>query len=224
MMNGVHDMGGMHGFGAIEIDEAAFHHEWEKRVRSMVVLTRDLGYFNIDAFRYGIESMDPSDYLTSSYFERWLATLQRNLDLAGLVEPDEFEDRLDRLLAEPDYQIPSWPEAAVPGVPSPVWMVPAPANGTNKFAAGDKVVVTNTHPETHTRKPRYVRGKRGVIGMVHGVATLPDSNAHGLGEHPEPLYSVQFTGRELWGDSAEPNQTLSLDLWESYLEPLEGPA
>jgi nitrile hydratase len=84
------------------------------------------------------------------------------------------------------------------------------------------VVTRNVHPTGHTRLPRYARGKQGVIHRLQGVQTLPDTNAHGLGEQPEPVYNVLFDGRELWGDSAEAggNQVLSIDLWESYLEPV----
>ncbi len=77
----------------------------------------------------------------------------------------------------------------------------------------------NVHPAGHTRLPRYARGKRGVIHRAYGPQTFPDTNAHGLGEQPQPLYSVRFVGSELWGDSAEPGQVVYLDLWDSYLDP-----
>ena len=88
-----------------------------------------------------------------------------------------------------------------------------------RFAVGDRVITREMHPRGHTRLPRYARGKRGIIHLVHGIHVFPDTNAHGLGEMPQALYSVRFEARQLWGDTAEPNQWVHLDLWESYLEP-----
>ena len=87
-MNGVHDMGGMHGFGPIvrEVNEPLFHAAWEAQVRAMVVIARSRGYFNLDAFRYGIERMDPAHYLRAPYFERWLASIELNLLEAWLLD------------------------------------------------------------------------------------------------------------------------------------------
>jgi nitrile hydratase len=90
---------------------------------------------------------------------------------------------------------------------------------TPRFAPGDPVRTREMHPHGHTRLPRYARGRRGVIHRCHGIHVFPDSNAHGQGEQPQPLYSVRFEARELWGESAEPNEVVHLDLWESYLLP-----
>ena len=94
-----------------------------------------------------------------------------------------------------------------------------PAETPARFAAGDPVITRNIHPTGHTRLPRYTRGKRGVIERVHGAHVFPDSNAHGLGEAPQWLYTVRFTGAELWGEDADPTLTTSIDAWDSYLEP-----
>ena len=117
--------------------------------------------------------------------------------------------------------------AAVPGAlplrapGNPDWLQSAVRDSTERprFAPGDPVVTRNFHPHGHTRLPRYARGKRGVIHRLHGIHVFPDTNAHGLGEQPQPLYSVRFAARELWGESAEPSQVVHLDLWESYLQP-----
>ncbi|MFU8813937.1 MAG: SH3-like domain-containing protein, partial [Pseudomonadales bacterium] len=68
--------------------------------------------------------------------------------------------------------------------------------------------------------PAYARSKRGVVDAAHGGWVFPDSNAHGQGENPQHLYTVVFTGEELWGEESEPGVRVSLDLFESYLEPL----
>ena len=220
-MNGVHDMGGMHGFGPIvrEADEPLFHAPWEGRVRAMVTLARDRSYFTIDAFRYGIERMEPAQYLRASYFERWLATLEHNLIHEGFLTSQELDARTELVRQHPEATFP--PAAAkerasqTPAERPDNAGAPLPAP---RFAVGDAVVTRNDHPTTHTRLPRYARGKRGIVTRSHGPQIFPDTNAHGLGENPQPLYSVRFEARELWSGSAEPDSTVSLDLWESYLE------
>ncbi len=88
-----------------------------------------------------------------------------------------------------------------------------------KFKPGDAVIARNMHPVGHTRIPRYVRGRRGIIDRDHGVFVFPDTNAELAGETPQHVYSVRFTARELWGDSASVHDVLYVDLWDDYLDP-----
>jgi nitrile hydratase subunit beta len=105
-MNGVHDMGGMHGFGPVvrEENEPTFHAEWEKHVVAINSLTRGPGLFNIDEFRYGIEQMDPAHYLRSTYYERWLATVEYNLIQKGHITAEEIDAWMERLRKDPDAE------------------------------------------------------------------------------------------------------------------------
>jgi nitrile hydratase len=221
-MNGVHDMGGMHGFGPVlrEENEPVFHAAWEAHVRAMNEISQAyLHAYNIDEFRFGIEQMPPADYLASSYYKRWLATLEYNLILKGLITQDELDARTDLLRADPGAA-PASPNADVTMVvelPEAECTVAEPPPA--RFAVGDAVETNNVHPYHHTRLPRYARGKRGSIHQVHGPATFPDTHAHGQGAQPHCLYNVRFEARELWGDSAEPGQYVHLDLWERYLSP-----
>jgi nitrile hydratase subunit beta len=220
-MNGVHDMGGMHGFGPIvrEVNEPLFHATWEAHVLVIRDVVRvDQRWYTIDAARYGIERMAPAEYLQASYYERWLASIEYNLALQGLITRDELDARVALLRQDPDAAPPPATRIQPPTRVQDAPTVPPPPC----FAVSDAVVTRNVHPVGHTRLPRYARGKRGVIQRLHGPQTFPDTNAHGLGEQPQPLYTVCFEARELWGDSAEPRQTVSLDLWESYLEPAVG--
>lgn len=89
---------------------------------------------------------------------------------------------------------------------------------TARFRVGDWVRVKNINPTTHTRMPRYVRGKLGCIKLDHGVFITPDAVAHGLGAHPQHLYSVSFGATELWGDVALAQDSLRIDLWDDYME------
>jgi nitrile hydratase subunit beta len=221
-MNGVHDMGGMHGFGRVkrEENEPVFHADWEKTVVAISRMAGALGITNIDESRYGIEQMDPAKYLTSSYYERWLDRSIRNLIAKGIVDPGELEERVARIESDPSLPLPP-----PPGSGESTSLLSQVRAGRNykrpgpepTFRVGDQVITRNIHPRGHTRLPRYARGKRGVVNAVHGAYVFPDTNAAGLGEQPQPLYTILFLAEELWSDAAEPNATVCLDLWESYL-------
>lgn len=225
-MNGVHDLGGMHGFGPVipEEHEPPFHAPWEA---VMVAIQSSLTgrIFSLDEFRYGIERMDPVAYLSSTYYEHWLDGITRVLEERGEIDLEELDDRtayfLERLEAPP--------ASAFGGFLPPLdRRLDAPRTGFRRegaaprFAPGDPVRTVVMHPVGHTRLPRYARGKRGVIERFHGVHIFPDTNAMGGGEAPAAVYSVLFEGRELWGRTAEPGLSVNLDLWEPYLEPDSG--
>jgi nitrile hydratase subunit beta len=219
-MNGVHDLGGMHGFGPIVRDpnEPLFRTDWEEHVHTIGELLLEHRYFTVDAFRYGIERMEPAHYLRAPYFERWLATIELNLVENGFLSGDELDARTEYFRQYPEATPPRGDD--ISPVREAQQQSNAPAPAASRFAVGDMVVARNAHPRGHTRLPRYARGKRGTIQRLHGPQIFPDTNALGLGEHPQPLYNVRFEARELWGESAEPDQVLTLDLWESYLESL----
>ncbi|MGI8914618.1 MAG: nitrile hydratase subunit beta [Chloroflexota bacterium] len=221
-MNGVHDLGGMHGFGSIEREdnEPLFRATWEAHVRAGTTLVRDRGYFNLDAFRYGIERMEPAQYLRATYFERWLASVEYNLIQQGFISSDELDARVAFLREHTQADTPRASSVTLPPLAQES-LPESPTPGAPQFALGDAVVTRNIHPRGHTRLPRYARGKRGVIHLLHGPQTFPDTNAHGLGQQPQMVYNVRFEGRELWGESSEPREAVYLDLWESYLEAVQ---
>jgi nitrile hydratase beta subunit len=224
-MDGVHDLGGMQGFGPVERerDEPVFHAPWEAAVLAMMRAAGARGLYNIDEFRHGIERMEPAEYLRASYYEKWLDGISRLLVEKGVVSQDELAARGEFFRARPDAPAreavkgpqPAGARASWDWLQSSVRDVPV----RPRFKPGDAVRTREMHPHGHTRLPRYARGRRGVIHRLHGIHVFPDSNAHGQGEQPQPLYSVQFEARELWGDSAEPNEQVHLDCWESYLLP-----
>jgi nitrile hydratase len=193
-------MGGMHGFGPIRPrqNEETFHAEWEKRVPGLGAVSGHHGVYNIDEFRHGIERMDPREYLAASYYERHLFTIETNLIEKGVLTGNEIEARLELLRRDPTSM-----------------------GRRDDPALAERVVTRNVHTRGHTRLPRYARGKRGQIDRFQGIETLPDASAHGRGRRPEPLYSVRFDAAELWGASADGPGSVYLDLWESYLEPVE---
>jgi nitrile hydratase subunit beta len=225
-MNGVHDLGGMHGLGHVDVEanEPVFHNPWEKATFGILLATMGQGLYNLDEFRHGIEVMNPANYLTSSYYEHWLETMEKNLIEKGVIDREALEARTQEFLKNPEAPVPQRedPELAnnlsqlVRGGASSSREVSAEP----RFGVGDRVRTRNVHPHGHTRLPRYVRGKQGVVERVYDAFVLPDTNAHGEGENPEYVYCVRFDAKELWGDSAEPREVVHVDLWESYLEPI----
>ena len=218
-MNGAQDMGGMHGFGPVQIEagEIPFHHDWERRAFGITIAMGASGAWNLDMSRHARETLPPPDYLASSYFEIWTKGVERLVTRLRLVSEAELAAGaaleapvpVRRVLRGGDV------EAAMKRG-GPTEREPAhPA----RFKQGDSVVTRVMNPAGHTRLPRYARGKRGVIAMVHGVHVFPDTHAHGQGEEPQWLYNVRFTGRELWGEEADATLIVGIDAWESYLEP-----
>jgi nitrile hydratase beta subunit len=211
-MNGIHDLGGMHGFGrvALEPHEPVFHAAWERRVLGMVYQVVGFGWANIDAFRHGIERMAPVEYLGAGYYGRWLASLETILAERGLLGAGE----VDAVLAGR----PLAARGAGDLVPQPTYGFVRPVDRAPGYAVGERVRARNVHPAGHTRLPRYVRGRVGVVHRVHAAFVFPDANAHGAGEQPQHLYTVRFDAAELWGPAAEPGATVHVDLFEPYLE------
>ena len=212
-MNGIHDMGGMHGFGpvVVEPNEPVFHAEWEKRVLGMVYMIVGFGWTNIDAFRHSIERIDPVSYLSVGYYGRWLASLERVTVEVGLLAPGD----VDRRLAGQPVPAPENPP--VPGQAGRGFV--RAIDRAPRFAVGDAVRPRIASPAGHTRLPRYVAGRFGRVHSMRPTCVFPDSNARGAGEDPQPLYNVRFEASELWGPDAEPGMGLHIDLFEPYLEP-----
>lgn len=218
-MNGPHDLGGQMGFGPVapEKDEPVFHAEWEKRALGVTLAAGGMGHWTIDESRHARESLRPAVYYSASYYEIWTRALENLLERHGFVTADErAAGKALGSGTKPKRVLVADEVAATLARGGPCdRKVPTPA----RFKAGDRVRAKNNHPQGHTRLPRYVRGHAGTVEAVRGGFVLPDSNAHGQGESPEWLYTVVFSSAELWGEGADPALTVSVDAWESYLEP-----
>jgi len=218
-MNGVHDMGGMDGFGKVEPepDEPVFHAGWEGRVMAMNRAMGATGAWNIDMSRFSREVLPPSVYLASSYYRKWFLGLEQMLIERGLIDADEVASghalRSGKPLERGKFTVADVQRILTRGSFS------RPAQGPARFKPGDRVRAKNIHPATHTRLPRYVRGHVGVVDRVHGCHVFPDSAATGQGDDPQWLYTVRFEGRELWGPDADPTVKISIDAFEPYLDP-----
>lgn len=227
-MNGVHDMGGMQGYGPVqaERDEPVFHADWERHALALTVAMGATGQWNIDQARSARESLPPLRYLQNSYYQIWLDALENMMVARGMVSREEIQQGQMTQPAVAAIQALSAQavDAALAKGTSAERAVRQPA----RFVQGQRVRARNQHPAGHTRLPRYVRGHVGTVVRVHGVHVLPDRHAA-----PSPtaedntgewLYAVVFEGRELWGPDADAQLQVSVDAWESYLEPWETPA
>jgi nitrile hydratase len=218
-MNGVHDMGGMHGMGPIqaEKDEPVFHERWEARTYA---LTRALGpwrKWNIDMARHQLEQIPPSEYLRMSYYEKWLVRLVELIVRTGLVSRSEVET--GRAAPGSPKLKPALTADRVAEIALNRNIASSDDPKTSpRFETGQQVRARNINPTGHTRLPRYARGKLGTIDRDHGVYIFPDTNAHGLGERRQHVYSVRFAAHELWGAEASAHDFVYIDLWDDHLE------
>ncbi len=217
-MNGPHDLGGQMGFGPImpEPDEPYFHADWEKRALGITLSCGAFGAWNIDESRHARENILPADYLAASYYEIWIRALETLLERHGFASGEEIgEGHKLQAPAKPKRVLTS---DMVPDVLARGGPCDRPVDTQPRFSVGDRVRTRNFHPVTHTRLPRYARGKTGVVDAVQGSFVFADDNAHGRGENPQWVYTVAFDGDEIWGEDADPTLTVSIDAWESYLE------
>jgi nitrile hydratase beta subunit len=217
-VNGVHDLGGVHGMGPVqyEKDEPVFHAPWEGRVYALTRALRAWNKWTLDTSRHELELLPPAEYLRMSYYERWAARLFSDVVKYGMVTREELAtgkaDPSSAKLTPPMTLATSsrWMSRGLPSSRDPA-VKPL-------FAVGQRVRARNMHPIGHTRLPRYARGKTGVVTRDHGVYVFPDTVAHFRGEKRQHVYSVRFTARELWGESASPRDSVYIDMWDDYLE------
>jgi nitrile hydratase beta subunit len=218
-MNSIHDMGGMHGLGPIvqEQNEPVWHAPWEARVYALSRAIGAWGRWPGDASRQQIESMPAADYLRVSYYEKWLYGLTENGIRHGLFTREEAETGQ----ADPRASkvTPPLTAARVAEVMDRGGPKTRAVERQPRFRTGDAIMTRNIHPLTHTRLPRFARGKPGVIIALHGAHVFPDTNALFQGENAQPLYTVKFQARTLWGEAANLRDCVCLDLWEDYLDP-----
>jgi nitrile hydratase beta subunit len=218
-MNGVHDLGGMHGFGPVirEPNEPVFHSDWEKRVFAMTLTAMGRRICNVDEFRRAIERMPPADYLAATYYEKWLYAVESLLVEKGVATREEIASG-HAAASAPAKPTGSLDGGGVESFDSSAVKLRFDKSYKPGFKVGDRVVARNLNPEHHTRLPRYAHGKRGVIRYDQGVFVFPDTHAHGQGGKPQHVYTVMFEAKELWGPDGNKRAPVYLDCWEDYLE------
>ncbi|MCA1243643.1 nitrile hydratase subunit beta [Stappia stellulata] len=218
-MNGAQDLGGMMGFGPVvpEPVKPLFHAKWEPRAFALTLAMGATGEWTIDMARFARESLPPPVYLTSSYYQIWLAGLERLLEERGLVTDEEIAAGRSLVDSRPVKRVLAADKVAetlARGGPTE-----RDAATPARFKPGDRVRAKTMNPTGHTRIPRYCRGHVGTVEAIHGVHVFPDTSAAGAGENPAWLYGVAFDGREIWGEDSAQDVSLRIDLWEPYLDP-----
>jgi nitrile hydratase subunit beta len=217
-VNGAQDLGGMQSFGPVapEADEPYFHANWERHALALTIAMGATGTWNIDMSRAARESLTPALYLSSSYYQIWFAGLCKLLIDSGLATAEEIDSGVSVRPPAPVARVLAADQV------NPMLFRGSPAlravAHAARFAIGDTVRTKLLNPSTHTRLPRYCRGKPGTIVALHGAHVLPDSNALGQGEHPQWLYTVRFDADRLWGRDTTAS-SVCVDCWEPYLEP-----
>jgi nitrile hydratase beta subunit len=225
-MNGIHDLGGMDGFGPVEYDggsEEVFRADWERVALSMFPQGARAGFFNLDQFRHAIERMDPAEYLVTNYYEHWTHVIEDLAPAKGAFTMAELEERTQFYLDNPDAPLPSDSNPEILEFLNAILVSGAPcdrpSDAAPTFAVGDVVTVRDDQPAGHTRRARYVQGKTGVISALRGSFVYPDTNASHDDEAPAHVYTVMFTSDELWGaEFSGLKDAVYVDLWEPYLE------
>jgi len=216
-MNGAHDLGGMHGFGQVEIEknEPVFHFPWEKRAFALTLASGFHGKWNLDMSRYAREQMPPAEYLATTYYEHWLFGLQKLLVEQKLVTAIELQTgRAEAKTSE----LRALQVSDVEPLLRKRRAARLDEDVPPRFRAGERVVARNINPTGHTRLPRYARGRRGVIDRDHGVFIFADTHAMSRDKKPQHCYSVRFTARELWGTDASAHDSVFVDLWDDHLD------
>ena len=216
-MNGAHDMGGVHGFGPVvqEDDEPYFHAPWEERAFALTLASGG-GRWNLDMSRFARENAPPADYLARSYYEMWTYGLEKLIVETGMVTDQEIQAARHGQHFEP-VETPGFGPDKVEGAMRRGGSARVDTDQAPRFVVGQRVRASVDAPPTHTRCPRYVRGRTGRIDRDHGVFIFPDSHAHGGGQQPQHVYAVRFEAEELWG-SASQGGAVYVDLWDDYLE------
>lgn len=219
-MDGIHDMGGMQGFGPVPTQaEDVFRHDWQKRAFALTETIAWSAHFNSDQHRHAIERMPPADYLSVDYFEKWVIGCRTLLLEAGLVDETELATGEKRFGLPPEKHVAVGAKELVATTRAGAPMSYPDDTAAPAFAQGQTVRVRSASPAGHTRAPRYVRGHAGVIDTDLGVFQFADAMARGTGPAPQHCYTVRFDTADLWGPDAEPGTSVRLDLWEAYLEP-----
>ena len=225
-MSGVHDIGGQSGFGPIQghsKSEPTFHEPWEGRTYGMMLAMGRHGVLEPGGLRPAVEGLDPEDYLSLSYYERWLKTLEKGLLAKGFLTIEELDAKTAALADNPDAEVPRWED---PPFAERIQGIVYSHNDPHKdvgitptFKSGDSVTVRDINQIGHSRLPDYLKNKTGTIVQYWGVHHFYDTQPEGVEAPPQPIYNVRFSSDALWGADAESNSDVYVDMWEGYLAP-----
>lgn len=220
-MDGMHDLGGMHGFGPVPIEQQnyVFRYDWQRRAFALVQALASPTPYCADQHRQEIERIQPLDYLRLDYFERWVIATEALIEQAGLVSRTELATGKQEFSVDLAKHRPVSSAELIAAMKAGVRLAYPPETKQPRFAAGQAAKVRLNCSEGHTRVPRYLRGHIGRVVADTGVFQFADAVAAGRGPSPERCYTLVFSARLLWGDATEVDDDIYADLWEPYLEP-----
>ncbi|ANT62265.1 hypothetical protein AYJ57_17740 [Salipiger sp. CCB-MM3] len=222
-MNSIHDLGGMHGMGPLPFDEnePMFHEDWERRICGAHLLTLMTGLAVADEARHSMERIEALHWLASPYYEHWLDGTETYLQEKGIATAEELAS------GKASAPLPEWAarlEALEPEAVTKMFTTNHPVTGESKtpprYKEGDRVRSLNINPKTHTRLPRYTRGKPCTIIAYRGACLYADARSQGDYEALDHTYTVRFEAADLWGPDAGGKDAVYIDLYETYLEDL----
>jgi nitrile hydratase subunit beta len=220
-MDGIHDLGGMHGFGPVPIEGEGyvFKHDWQRRSFGLAQALAGTTPYCADMHRHKIERLPAIDYLRMDYFEKWAIATAELLKDAGLVSDGELSTGKKAFDVDLTRHAPATPQGLLDAMKAGVEMQFPSETSPAQFAVGDRICVSSNCPPGHTRVPRYVRGREGMIVADMGVFQFADTVAAGKGPNPQHCYTVEFAASALWGSDAErADDHIYLDLAEAYID------
>ena len=224
-MSRVHDMGGRFGDGRIQpgsITDETFEKDWHARALALTLAAGSLRQWNLDMSRHSRECLPPKDYSAFSYYEKWISSLVNILVAKGVISKDDVLDPVSKMhpLSKNKLHAADVAKVLSKGAPTSRSIKNSP-----KFSLGQRVKTRRAENQFfsggHTRFPKYVERCEGKVEIFHGAHIFPDTHAHDFGEQPEHLYTVSFLASEIWRTPENPNDTVCVDIWESYIEPVD---
>lgn len=237
-MTRVHDMGGRFGDGPVDPgtpDDPIYAEDWHARALAVTLAAGALGQWNLDMSRHARERLAPKEYMSFSYYEKWIAALADLLVAQGVLTREDIAAASEAAslppagggpgrgeahpLAERTLKAENVAAALAKGSPADRPYDDMPAFTPGQTVRTLRPAANRMVEGGHTRLPAYAAGATGRVLACRGAHVLPDAHAHGLGEAPEPLYTVVFAAGELWAAPENPRDEVTLDLWQSYLEP-----
>ncbi|MEK6418285.1 nitrile hydratase subunit beta [Paraburkholderia bannensis] len=233
-MIGIHDIGGYHNLGPIQTkDDEVFHEDWEGLTFGLLLVAGTVGTWALDEFRHIIEQMPPARYLDTPYYVHWLEAIEELVVRDGFVSRDEINARQQAIREGkplPDLSGMKLDPAVVEKLREGAKKIAYVGLGARRpdqkqnFSIGDRVRARIAPVPGHSRLPRFIWHKPGTIVAYSGTYPLADTVAHRKGENAQPTYAVRFEGKDLWGDQAEPNTSVTMDLYECYMDLDTAPA
>ncbi len=218
-MDGIHDVGGRHGFGPITVTDSdqPFSTEWEARAFGITKSVTPASDYSVDKFRYTREQLPPLEYLTSPYFEQWMRGTMAMLVGSGLVTAEELATGRSDGTNPSDVGAPKTAEDARAATTATA-RFDGPYDGEPKFSCGDTVIISLNAPLGHTRLPQYVRGREGRVVDYCGAHSVPENNVRNTKTF-EPLYTIAFALGDLFEEHQGSADEVNVEIWERYLAP-----